>query len=96
MKKAIFLGVRTIHSNKKDQDYRVVDFYTPPFKDASGYMRGGVETIFTPVDSTLGVGINMGAIVVPEFEYNHYSQREELLGMKVVCDSPYSDADFKD
>lgn len=94
MKKAVFLGVAKIHSNKSNKDYRKVEFYTPPFKDAQGFTRGGVESVFTDLDSTLGNDIAMGAIVVPSFEYNHYSGREELTAIKVVSDSPYSESDF--
>lgn len=94
MRKAIFLGVAKIHSNKQNKDYRKVEFYTPPFQDANGFTRGGVESIFTELDSTVGNGIKMGAIVVPEFNFNHYSGREELVSVKVVKNSPYSDIDF--
>ena len=94
MRKAVFLGVAVIHSNKQDKDYRKVDLYTPPFKDANGYTRGGVESIFTPLDSTLGNNIELGAIVLPEYEHNHYSGREELTSLEVVQKSPYVPEDF--
>lgn len=95
MKKAIFLGVQKIHSNKKNQDYRKVDLYTPPFKGQNGYTYGGVQSIFTPLDSTLGTGIAVGSIVVPQFTYDHYMQREELVSLEKVKDSPYSMSDFE-
>ena len=96
MKKAIFLGVAKIHSQKKNQDYRKVDLYTPPFKDAKGFERGGVMTCFTPTDSKLGEGIAMGAIVTPEFEFDPYSNQSNLTAITVVSDSPYDEEDFDD
>lgn len=93
-KKAIFLGVRMIHSNKKNQDYRTVELYTPPFKDERGFEYGGVQTFFTPLDSRLGVGIDMGAVVKPDFQVNVYSNRSELRDLTIVSESPYSDKDF--
>lgn len=94
MRKAIFLGVTKIHSNKKNQDYRKVEFFTPPFKDERGYMRGGVESVFTDLDSTLGNGIEYGSIVEPEFHYDHYVGRDQLVDIKVIAPSPYSASDF--
>ncbi len=96
MKKAIFLGVSKFHSNKKNADYRKVDLYTPPFKDSNGFMRGGVESIFTDLNSTVGEGIVVGAIVIPEYVYDHYSGRDNLVGLTPVKASPYSSADFAD
>lgn len=96
MKKAIFLGVAKIHSSKKNQDYRKVDLYTPPFKDAKGFERGGVMTCFTAVDSTLGEGIELGAIVRPSFEFDPYSNQSNLTSIEVVEGSPYSSVDFED
>ncbi len=95
MKKAIFLGVSKIHSNKKDRDYRKVEFFTPPFLDKNGFARGGVSSYFTELDSTLGSNIPVGAVVVPEFEYDPYSKREELTALNVVKESPYTKADFE-
>lgn len=96
MKKAVFLGVATIHSNKKNRDYRKVDFYTPPFKTQNGFDRGGVMTCFTSTDSKLGEGIELGAIVIPEFTFDPYSNMSELVGIKVVSASPYTAKDFAD
>lgn len=95
MKKAIFLGVSKLHSNKKNQDYRKVDFFTPPFKDARGFTCGGVQSVFTTLDSTLGDDIEVGAIVIPEFEYNLYLQRADLIGIEKVQNSPYDKKDFE-
>lgn len=95
VKKAIFLGVTKIHSNKKNQDYRTVEIYTPPFTDANGFKRGGVGTYFTPLDSTIGEGIKTGAIVLPEFVMDPYSNRTDLAGFKVVRNSPYEPKDFE-
>ncbi len=94
MKKAIFLGVQKIHSNKKNQDYRKLDLYTLPFKGANGYTYGGVQSVFTPLDSTLGNGIAVGSIVVPTFVYDHYTQREDLTALEVAKPSPYQLSDF--
>ena len=94
MKKAIFLGVTKIHSNKKNQDYRKVEFYTPPFRDANGFTRGGLSSEFTPLDSTVGSGIAMGAVVVPSYNYDPYSKRDELVGLEVVSPTPYNPKDF--
>lgn len=94
VKKAIFLGVRMIHSNKKNQDYRTVELYTPPFKDDRGYEYGGVQTFFTPLDSHLGDGIDTGTIVLPGFQVNVYSNRSELKDLTIVTESPYSAVDF--
>ena len=96
MKKAVFLGVSVIHSSKKNQDYRKVDLYTPPFKDGKGFERGGVMTCFTPLDSKLGEDIELGAIVKPDFEFDPYSNQSNLVDIRVVQDSPYSADDFKD
>ena len=96
MKKAIFLGVAKIHSKKQDKDFRKVDLYTPPFKDAKGFDRGGVMTCFTPLDSKLGEGIQMGAIVKPEFEFDPYSNQSNLTALEVVQESPYDVDDFDD
>lgn len=95
VKKAIFLGVTKIHSNKKNQDYRTVEIYTPPFSDANGYMRGGTGSYFTPLDSTIGDGIKTGAIVLPEFVMDPYSNHLDLVGLKVVKNSPYGEKDFE-
>ena len=94
MKKAIFLGVMKIHSNKKNQDYRKVEFYTPLFKDANGFIRGGFSSEFTALDSTIGSGIPTGAIVVPTYDYDPYSKRDELIELKVVTPTPYDPEDF--
>ncbi len=93
-KKAIFLGATKIHSNKKNKDYRKVDYFVPPYiKD--GFTRGGVITVFTPVDSKIGDGIKIGAVVVPVYDYDGVSQRAELTDIKVVKPSPYADKDFE-
>lgn len=88
--KAVFLGVQKIHSNKKNQDYRMVAFYVPPFKDAKGFDRGGVMEYFTELDSTVGSDLRCGAIVIPEITYDALSRREELTGFKVVKPTPYN------
>ena len=88
--KALFLGVRKLHSNKKNQDYRTVEFYVPPFKDGKGFERGGVMTYFTELDSTVGSDLRCGAIVIPEITYDAMSRREELVGFKVVKATPYN------
>lgn len=88
--KALFLGVRKLHSNKKNQDYRTVEFYVPPFKDAKGFERGGVMTYFTELDSTVGNDLRCGTIVIPEVTYDALSRREELTGFKVVKSTPYN------
>jgi hypothetical protein len=95
MQKAIFLGVSKFHSNNKNQDYRQVNLYTPPFKDKNGYTRGGVEQIFTDIKSTIGEDLECGTIVEPLFEYDHYSRRDELIGLNKIQDSPYSEEDFQ-
>lgn len=95
MRKAIFLGVSKFHSNKKNCDYRKVDIFTPPFKDESGFSRGGVESVFTALDSTVGDGIAFGSVVVPEFHYDHYTGRDDLVSLEVVLPSPYSLKDFE-
>lgn len=95
MKKAIFLGVSKLHSNKKNQDYRKVDFFTPQFKDERGFTCGGVQSVFTAFDSTLGDDIEVGAIVIPEFEYNPYLQRADLIGIEKIQSSPYDKKDFE-
>ena len=95
MKKAIFLGVTKLHSNKKNQDYRKVDFFVPPFKDAAGFQRGGVMSYFTELDSTVGSDLRVGTIVEPQIEYDAMARREALTGFKVVKATPYSLADFE-
>ena len=95
MVKAVFLGVQKIHSNKKNQDYRKVEFYVPPFKDARGFERGGLMTYFTELDSTVGSNIYCGAIVQPEIYYDALSRREELVALKVIKNSPYNQSDFQ-
>lgn len=95
MVKAVFLGVQKIHSNKKNQDYRKVDIYVPPFKDSRGFERGGLITYFTELDSTIGSDLRCGAIVSPEISYDALSRREELTGLKVLKNAPYSPDDFK-
>lgn len=95
MRKAIFLGVSKFHSNKKNKDYRKVDFYTPPFTDSNGFERGGVMTCFTAPESTLGNGIPMGAIVRPDFEFDPYTNMSSLTGLTVVADSPYEKSDLE-
>ena len=95
MRKAIFLGVTKFHSNKKNKDFRKVDFFTPPFKDTSGFERGGVMSCFTAVDSTIGDGIECGALVRPEFEFDPYSNMSNLTAVEVVSSSPYSKSDFE-
>ena len=95
MRKAIFLGVTKIHSNKKNQDYRKVEFYTPPFKDSNGFTRGGLSSEFTALDSIVGSGIPLGSIVVPTYTYDPYSKRDELIDLKVISPSPYDpEVDF--
>lgn len=90
MVKAVFLGVQKIHSNKKNQDYRKVDLYVPPFKDARGFERGGIMTYFTELDSTIGSDCRCGAIVIPEIAYDALSGRADLTGLKIVKATPYS------
>lgn len=93
--KAVFLGVKKIHSNKKNQDFRTVEIYVPPFKDARGFERGGLMTYFTELDSTVGSDLRCGAIVSPEIDYDALSHREELVGFKVLKPAPYTPADFQ-
>lgn len=93
--KAVFLGVKKIHSNKKNQDYRTVEIYVPPFKDARGFERGGLMTYFTELDSTVGSDLRCGALVVPDITYDALSHREELVGFKVLKPTPFSPADFQ-
>ena len=95
-KKAIFLGVRVIHSNKKNQDYRMVTLYTPPFEGSNGMTYGGVQEYFTALTSTIGNGIELGTIVRPQLETNPYSRSVELEGLEVVEKSPYSASNFAD
>lgn len=96
MKKAIFLGVAKIHSNKQNKDYRKVEFYTPPFQDAKGFTRGGVSSEFTALDSSLGNDIPVGAIVRPVYAYDPYSKRDELTDLEIVAPTPYKSEDFRD
>ena len=93
-KKAIFLGVTNIHSNKSNKDYRKVDFFVPPYETKEGYTRGGVMTTFTALDSKLGNDLKIGAIVIPEYEYDPCAQRAELVGIKQVKATPYKAEDF--
>ncbi len=94
-KKAIFLGVTNIHSNKKNADYRKVDFYVPPYKSSQGFMRGGVMSTFTALDSNLGNDIKVGSIVVPKYDYDPCSDRAELVGITQVMETPYNTSDFE-
>lgn len=93
-KKAVFLCVQKIHSNKKNQDYRKIDLFVPFYKDGNGFERGGVTTFFTPTDSKLGEGIAMGTIVVPDFDFDPYSNRADLKSLEVVEQSPFVPEDF--
>lgn len=95
VKKAIFLCVRNFHSKKSNQDYRVVDLFTPYFKGPDGFDRGGVQTCFIPTTSTIGAGVPTGALVRPEFAADPYSGRMDLTGIEIVSDSPYDPADFE-
>ena len=92
--KALFLGVRKLHSNKKNQDYRTVEFYVPPFKDAKGFERGGVMTYFTELDSRIGEDLHVGTIVLPKINYDPIARREELTGFDVIRATPFKPADF--
>lgn len=94
-KKAIFLGVTNMHSNKKNEDYRTVSFCVPPYKDARGFTVGGVQTVFTALDSELGRNIKVGSIVVPKYEYDPCRQRAELVDIEVVKETPYKKEDFE-
>ncbi len=93
-KKAIFLGATKLHSNKTNKDYRKVDFYVPPY-EKDGFIRGGVVTVFTPVDSTLGNDIKVGSVVIPTYDYDGVSQHAELADIKVVKTTPYTARDFE-
>lgn len=95
VRKAIFLGVKMIHSNKKSQDYRTVAVYTPPFKASNGFTYGGVQEYFTPLDSDVGNGIKVGTIVRPVLATNPYSGRVDLEDVIVCSESPYTAADFE-
>lgn len=95
VRKAIFLGVRVFHSNKKNQDYRSVAFYTPPFKGSNGFTYGGVQEYFTPLDSTVGNGIDLGTIVRPVLVTNPYSRNVDLSDVEIVSETPYSPQDFE-
>lgn len=89
------MGVQKLHSNKKNKDYRKVEYFVPPYATEQGYLRGGVITQFTPVDSKLGSDIKIGSIVVPEYEYDACAGRAELVGLKVVKKTPYTAEDFE-
>lgn len=91
-KKAIFLGATKLHSNKTNKDYRKVDFYVPPY-EKDGFIRGGVVTVFTPVDSKLGEDIKVGSLVAPIYEFD--GRRAELTDIKVVKATPYTAKDFE-
>lgn len=93
-KKAIFLGVMKIHSNKSGKDFRKVDFFVPPYQTDEGYTRGGVMTTFTAVDSKLGDDLKVGSIVIPEYEYDPCAQRADLVEIKLIKATPYKAEDF--
>ncbi len=93
-KKAIFLGVTKIHSNKSNRDFRKVDFFVPPYQTKEGYTRGGVMTTFTGVESTLGNDLKVGSIVIPEYDYDACAQRADLVDIKLVKGTPYKAEDF--
>ncbi len=95
MKKAIFLGAVKIHSSKTGKDFRKVDLFTPTFKDENGFTRGGVATYFLGADSTIGDGIEVGAVVLPQIEYDPYSNRATLTAVKQVSASPYKKSDLE-
>ena len=93
-KKAIFLGVQKIHSNKTNKDYRKIDMYVPPYVTEQNFVRGGVVTVFTPLDSKVGQDIKVGTIVIPQYSYDGCSRYAELVGFKTVKETPYTALDF--
>ena len=57
-------------------------------------MRGGVQSVFTTLDSKLGNGIKFGSVVVPKYDYDACTQRAELVAIDVVKETPYERTDF--
>ena len=98
-KVGIFLDVHNAHSKNKNQDFRIVNIFTPFFTDSLGYQQGGVKPYFIPLDSPLGKdlrnGVPTGALVRPEFVADPYTHRMELVGLELVSESPYDPADFE-
>ena len=88
------MGVSMIHSNKKNADYRKVDFYVPPYKSVQGFDRGGVVSEFTALDSKLGSNISVGSIVIPKYDYDPSAGRADLIDIQVVKPTPYTASDF--
>ena len=94
-KVGIFLDVHNAHSKNKNQDFRIVNIFTPFFTDSLGYQQGGVKPYFIPLDSPLGKDLLYGTLVIPLAEADLYSSRMQLVGLEVVSDSPYDPADFE-
>ena len=95
VRKAIFLCVRNFHGKKSNQDYRVVDLFTPYFKARDGFDRGGIQSCFIPTDSPLGEGVPTGALVRSTFVADPYANRMVLTDLEVLSDSPYDPQDFE-
>ena len=94
--KVMFIGEKRIHSNKKNQDYHVLEVVMPPRKrsDTGEVIPAQATQYFIDVNNRMADGLVMGDIVALNIDYDPVAKRETLLNMDRVAESPFSAEDF--
>ena len=94
--KVMFVGEKRIHSNKKNQDYHVIEVVLPPRKssDTGELIPAQSTQYFIDVNNRMADGLVMGDVVSLNIDYDPVAKRETLLGMDRVAESPFRAEDF--
>ena len=94
--KVMFVGEKRIHSNKKNQDFHVVEVVLPPRKrsDTGEVVPAQATQYFIDLNSRMADGLVMCDVVVLHIDYDPVAKRETLMGMDRAVESPFSVEDF--
>ena len=94
--KVMFVAEKRIHSNKKNQDYHLVEVIMPPRKrrDSGTIIPAEAVRYYIDLESRMADGLVMGDVVSLNIDYDPVAKRETLLGMDRVAESPFRAEDF--
>lgn len=95
--KTMFVGEKKFHSNKKNQDYHVLEVIMPSRtrSDTGELIPAQAVQYFIDINSRMADGLVFGDIVALNIDYDPVAKRETLLGMERVQESMYGAEDFK-
>ena len=94
--KVMFVAEKRIHSNKKNQDYHLVEVIMPPRKrrDSGTIIPAEAVRYYIDLESRMADGLVMGDIVALDIDYDPVAKRETLIGIERLAESPFSADDF--